>query len=342
MNITTDDKKPGRLTKPGLDDELRAVLHGSNFLDYDAPLFIAWQLNSACNLGCLHCCEEAGHSMPDELTRQEALDFCTQIAQLNIPYMAISGGEPLLCRHFFDVASFIRDHDISLKIETNGEFIDRATAERLARLKLRSIQISLDGATPQAHEQLRVRGNWQKAVGAIKLLVSLGVNAEIVFVPTRFNIHQIGDIIDIAYSLGVYGLYTGKTMRIGRAAQNWGILCPTEEEYQNFFTVLKKKQAQYDGRMKVYYYPYDVIEELKYRLQYPSASLLVIPNGKVKIIGPLPFVCGDLRKHSLDVIWQRYKRAWQDPEVKDFANRVIQQPELLKEANSWKELYSDS
>ena len=99
--------------------------------------------------------------------------------------------------------------------------------------------------------------------------------------------------------MGIYGFYTGKIMRIGRAAQNWDILCPTDKEYEKFFEVLKEKQAQYDGKMKVYYYPYDVIKELKYRLEYPSASLLVIPNGKVKMIGPLPFICGDLRKQSL-------------------------------------------
>ncbi len=92
MDILAEDKKSRRLTNPESDDPLRAILEGSNFDDYSSPLFIAWQLNSACNLGCLHCCEEAGHSMPDEMTKEQALDFCKQIAELNIPYMAISGG----------------------------------------------------------------------------------------------------------------------------------------------------------------------------------------------------------------------------------------------------------
>jgi len=91
--------------------------------------------------------------------------------------------------------------------------------------------------------------------------------------------------------------------------------------------------------MKVYYYPYDVIEELKYRLEYPSASLLVLPNGKVKLIGPLPFICGDVRKQSLEEIWTRYKKAWREPEVIKYTKEVIADHSLLAKANQWIELY---
>ena len=133
-------------------------------------------------------------------------------------------------------------------------------------------------------------------------------------------------------------IHSGEIMRIGRAAQNWDILCPSEQEYEKFFEILKQKQAQYDGLMKVYYYPFDVIEELKYRLEHPSASLLVIPNGKAKLIGPLPFICGDLRQHSLAEIWQRYQDAWKQPQVIDFTKKVIEDTELLKEANKWVQL----
>ena len=310
-----------------------------NFQDLKAPLFIAWQINAECNLGCLHCCEEAGHSMPGQMNKEETFNFLKQIAGLKIPYVALSGGEPLLHKNFFEICEFLRQRNISLKIETNGEFIDEGAVKNFSRLRFRSVQISIDGATPATHEKLRISGDWNKAIKSIKMLVKKKVNTEIVFVPTKFNIHEAGALIDLAYSLGVYGVYTGKIMRIGRAAKNWDILCPSDEEYKVFFKVLNKKASQYDGKMKVYYYPYDVIEELKYRLGYPSASLLVIPNGKAKLIGPLPFICGDLRKHSLMQVWENYKQAWSQPQVVEFAKRVIGEPKLVSEANDWIELY---
>lgn len=338
MNITTEENKLVRLTNPGPDDELRAVLEGSNFEDYVSPLFIAWQINAECNLGCLHCCEEAGHSMPDEMNKEQALNFCQQIIDVGVPYMAISGGEPMLCPHIFDVCELIRSNNVSLKIETNGEFIDEEVADRFASLKMRSVQISIDGATAKAHEKLRKRGDWEKAVAACKLLVERGVNTEIVFVPTKVNIHEISEIIDLAYSMGVYGFYTGKMMRIGRAAKNWDILCSSDEEYQQFFLSLQEKTAEYEGKMKIYHYPYDVLEELRYRLECPSASLLVIPNGKVKMIGPLPFICSDLKEKRLTEAWIDYKKAWKNPQVIDFTKKVLADPTLLAESNNWIEL----
>lgn len=313
-------------------------LIGEKFEDYSSPLFIAWQINSECNLGCLHCCEEAGHSMPDRMNKDETFNFLREIVRLKIPYVALSGGEPLLHPNFFEICEFLSKNNISIKIETNGEFIDEKKAKEFARLGFRSVQISLDGATSETHERLRERGNWSKAVTACKLLIKEGVNTEIVFVPTKFNIHEIEKVIDIAYSLGVYGVYTGKIMRIGRAAKNWDILCPSSEEYERCFSVLNEKTNTYNGKMKVYYYPYDVVEELKYRLEHPSASLLILPNGKVKLIGPLPFICGDLKKHNLDEVWENYKRAWKNPKVIEFAKKLISDQKLLAESNRWVEL----
>ncbi|HBM16749.1 MAG TPA: hypothetical protein DD381_10465 [Lentisphaeria bacterium] len=313
-------------------------LTGFNFEDYDAPLFIAWQLNSICNLECLHCCEEAGHTMENELNKEEVKDFCNQIAALNIPYVAISGGEPMLHPDFFEICEFFRKNNISLKVETNGHFIGPEEARRFAELGFRSVQISVDGRTPQTFETMRVNGDYEKTLNACRLLVDAGVNTEIVFVPTKFNIHETGDMIEMAYEMGIYGFYTGKIMRIGRAAQNWDKLNPSQAEYEAFFKVLQEKQLKYEGKMKIYYYPYDVIEELRYRLHHPAASLLVIPNGNVKLIGPLPFVCGNLRENSLAELWEKYKKAWRKPEVVEFTNRVIENPELLKEANTWKQV----
>jgi len=337
MTIENKEKSINQSTDSGLVEQGN-ISQGFMCDEFGAPLFLPWQLNSACNLACLHCCEQAGASMADEMTKEKSLDFCRQAAELDVPYMAISGGEPMLCPHIFDICDFIRDNNISLKIETNGEHIDEQAAKKLAKLNLRSVQVSLDGATAETHEKLRVGGNWEKAVTACKLLVKYGIKTEIVFVPVKFNIHETAAVVDLAYSLGVYSFYSGKTMRIGRAAQNWDALCPSDEQYDQFYNVLKEKESEYKGEMKVYCYPYDVIDELKYRLTSPSADLLILPNGKVKLINSLPFLCGDLKKQSLRQVWENYKKAWKNPEVIEFTKDVIATPNLLTQANNWREI----
>ena len=54
------------------------------------------------------------------------------------------------------------------------------------------------------------------------------------------------------------------------------------------------------------------------RLESPQAMLLVVPNGKVKLLNALPFAPADLRRDSLDTAWQAYRDAWRAPEVRDF------------------------
>ncbi len=318
--------------------QLESIIAGASVSEYEAPLFIAWQLNSECNLHCLHCCEEAGAVSPDRMSKDQMLEACRQFVEAEVPYVALSGGEPLMCPQFWEVCEYLRANDVSVKVETNGEMIDPEVAGRLGRLNLRSVQISLDGATAAAHEALRKNGDYDKVIVACKHLRSEGTNIEIVFVPTRLNIHEVAEAVDLAGSLGAYGFYTGKLMRIGRAARNWELLCPSQKQYEQFFEAIKQKTQQYMGKMKVYCYPYDVIEELRYRLTTPSASLLVLPNGKVKLIGPLPFICGDLRVSTLSEIWQRYKKAWKDPRVIEHGRGVVEEPARVSEANNWIEL----
>ena len=47
-------------------------------------------------------------------------------------------------------------------------------------------------------------------------------------------------------------------------------------------------------------YPWDIVTEMETRLESPQAMLLVVPNGKVKLLNALPFSPADLRRDSLE------------------------------------------
>ena len=61
--------------------------------------------------------------------------------------------------------------------------------------------------------------------------------------------------------------------------------------------------------------------------------LLVVPNGKVKLLNALPFSPADLRHDSLETAWQAYRDAWRTAEVRDFVGRCRSEPALLRHAN---------
>jgi hypothetical protein len=136
--------------------------------------------------------------------------------------------------------------------------------------------------------------------------------------------------VDLAYELGAYSFYTGRTMYTGNAVKTWHRLAPAEAQYAAFFEVLHAKADEYRGRMRVYFHEMGLLEELRYRLQHPAALLIVLPNGLVKLINALPFVCGDLRHQPLQEIWGNFQRAWRDPRWRSLSRTSAPIPARLR------------
>jgi hypothetical protein len=77
------------------------------------------------------------------------------------------------------------------------------------------------------------------------------------------------------------------------------------------------------------------LEELRYRLQHPAALLIVLPNGLVKLVNALPFVCGDLRRQSLQQIWDNFLNAWKDPKVARFIEDLATDSHKTSTLHQW-------
>jgi len=305
--------------------------------DLGAPLYIAWQVTNECDLACLHCIEESGpgKAFRDELSERQAGAFLEQVAAEQVPYMSFSGGEPTLHPRFFEMAGYLCERQTQLKIETNAHGLTAEGCERLRRIGVKAVQVSLDGATRETFNRMRVRGDFDRALQGIAHLRAAGVPVEINYSPTRFNIHEIGLAVDLAYELGAESFYTGRTMYTGNAVKTWHRLAPSEEQYGGFFESLHAKTREYAGRMRVHFHEMGLLEELRYRLHHPAALLIVLPNGLVKLINALPFVCGDLRRQSLKEVWANFQRAWQDPRVGQFVEDLASDPRKTATLHQW-------
>jgi len=303
--------------------------------EYGAPLFLAWQLTNRCTARCIACCEESGpdRAWRDELDRAEALDLARRIVEAGIPYVAFGGGEPLGVSHSWEVFDILAAGGVALKIETDGSRIDDAAADRLARLGVQCVQVSVDGATAAIHERVRPGSSFEAATAAIRRLAARGLAPQLVFVPTRQNHHHVIATYDLAVDLGCGAFVTGPLMRIGRAAIDWErIACP-EADWQAAVHGLREHARSRGAATTLSIYPWDILTELERRLESPQAMLLVVPNGKVKLLNALPFAPADLRRESLEQAWRAYRETWRSPRVRDFVERCCRDPGLLRHAN---------
>ncbi len=302
------------------------------------PLLVSWQLTRDCDLCCLHCCTESapGKRLPDELDADEAMKLVDDIVRSDVPYVMLCGGEPLVVPHFFAVAEALGRGGVKLKIETNGQLFDAAVAARLASLPVRSVQISLDGDTQETYQRQRPGGSLAKAHAACRAVREAGLPLEVTFAPTRLNMHELSAVIERARAFGAFRFNTGRLMRIGTAARLWDKLEPTEAAYREYRSVLDRQNARVGHEMELCYIPFDMREALRGSLGEPPATMLVLPNGWVKVAAALPDVCADLRRISLAEAWEAYCSAWRSDSVAAAVHRAIRDEAHHAEANTWK------
>jgi MoaA/NifB/PqqE/SkfB family radical SAM enzyme len=305
--------------------------------DLGAPLYVAWQITNECNLACLHCIEESGpgKAFEDELSPDEFRAILDQMVELDVPYVSFSGGEPMVHPHFFEMAGHFCAGSGQLKVETNGHYLTPENCRRLRDVGVKAVQVSIDGGSKETFNRMRVHGQFDVVTDGTRNLHDAGVPIEVNFSPTHFNIHEVGPAVDLAYELGAYSFYTGRTMYTGNAVKTWRKIAPSEEQYAEFFATLKAKAEEYKGRMRVYFHEMGLLEELRHRLEHPAALFIVLPNGLVKLINALPFVCGDLRKQPVTEVWANFQRAWRDPRVARFVEELAADPRKTSTLHQW-------
>jgi len=157
----------------------------------------------------------------------------------------------------------------------------------------------------------------------------------VTFAPTRLNLHEAAMVVARARALGAFRFNTGRLMRIGTAAKLWDKLEPNAEQYGNFRRMLDRMARELEGVMELWYEPFDVAAGLAESLASPPATLLVLPNGWVKLAAALPHICADLRRDPLKTAWQAYQNAWRDDTVLSSARRAMSDPTRHGHANAW-------
>jgi mycofactocin biosynthetic radical S-adenosylmethionine protein MftC len=218
--------QPPTATRP-LVEEFR---HG-----LDAPICLTWELTYACNLSCVHCLSSSGRRDPRELTTAECYRVVDELERLQVFYVNIGGGEPMLRSDFFEILEYSAEHHVGVKFSTNGTFIDRARAERLAAMDYLDVQISIDGADPQVNDMVRGEGSFAAARQAMEHLSAAGFGAfKISLVVTRHNVAQLDGFKAIADEHGAQ-LRVTRLRPSGRGADSWHELHPTQDQQRQLY-----------------------------------------------------------------------------------------------------------
>jgi len=213
-----------------------------------APFLIVWNFTNACNLRCKHCYQNAGENpTKGELTREEKFEVLRQIDELGVPALALSGGEPTIHPDFLPIVEEGARRGLYMAVATNGIlFANESFAEKAIKAGLRYVEISLDSADPEVHDEFRgVKGAWEKTVQGIKNVVKHGqgkVSTGIATTVTKLNKHEIWDIVKLGEELGVTRVVFFNFIPTGRGQEIQELDLTPEEREEMLREIYKASQ----------------------------------------------------------------------------------------------------
>jgi AdoMet-dependent heme synthase len=275
------------------------------------PLVMSYNVTRECNMKCSHCYINAtDKKLDDELTTKEAKKVIDQIYQVSSPLLILSGGEPLLRQDIFELIEYGSKKGLKMGLGSNGYLIDDTVAKKLKDAGIATVSISIDSSNPAQHDEFRgIKGAWEKAVNACKVLRKNGILVQVNTTLTHDNYNQIDDIMTLAESIGVENFHLFFLVPTGRGVKLTDI---SPQKYEEMITNTFAKVHKHRLNVRPSCAPQfmriaqGMGLDMRQWIRGCIAGLhycRIYPNGDVTPCPYLPIKLGNLREQSFKDIW---------------------------------------
>jgi PqqA peptide cyclase len=193
---------------------------------------VALELTRYCNQKCGYCYNawrdepQAGGAADDRWSAR--VDRLTD--SFEIDHFTLTGGEPFAYRGVFDIIARIRARGVGVQMISNGGLIDDQIAQELARLRVRSIQVTLNGPERALHEEHVGPDCFDKTVRGIRALRRAGVTVVGCIVVTRKNAGVVDAILRKFSELDVRHVALSRFSPAGYGSNQVADLLPSVED----------------------------------------------------------------------------------------------------------------
>ena len=210
---------------------------------------VFWNLTDSCNLNCTHCYNRSGpgRTTEGELTTAEALGLIDDLAEMGVPLILFTGGEPLMREDIWELAQHARKKGIKIALSTNGTLITLDVARRIKECGIEYAGISLDGAQARTHDRFRnSTGAFERTVAAIASCRKAGLRCGVRVTLTKENCGELEALIDLALSLGASRFCLYWLVPTGRGIESYERLQLGTKEVTDALTLLYRKAKETD------------------------------------------------------------------------------------------------
>ena len=304
---------------------------------FSFPTTLQFELTGACNLKCKHCYNRSGDKDNVNRTLMKPENWKSLSREIvtngGIFQCIISGGEPLLLGDdLFEIMDILHDDGTSFVVITNGMLLNENVAKKFKKYRFFWFQISIDGATAEAHDSFRgVKGSWNNAVNGAMEITSNGIPLVVAHSITPNTLEQLEDMVKLAYSVGAGSLMIGEVLPSGRAISNCDLLL--DKEQRNYlYMKINELAKKYAGKIKIER-SMNIKSSMDRYISQPNSGGIIRPNGDFRLDCMAPFTIGNVLEQSISDIWrEKGEHAWHNPRVLEYVTSIdtdIQQGNIL-------------
>lgn len=179
------------------------------------PLSVDVNVTDRCNFKCLMCRgANPSYKPKPEMSFDVMRTIIDDMRQMRIPYLTLTGGEPTLRMNFIlETMRYARSKGIEVGMVNNGSLLNERKIRALAEAGLHRIAFSLDGATEETHDRIRMRGSYGKIMANLAICQRLREEEGYRFrlhvntVVMGPNVDQLVSIAAIARGFGATALF---------------------------------------------------------------------------------------------------------------------------------------
>ena len=169
------------------------------------PLVAMVELTYRCNLRCRHCyvLDRVSAPAPAHAATADVATVLHALADLGCLDVTLTGGETTLHRGWRELVGLARRLHLVTLLKTNATTFTPARAAAYAADAAHDTQVSIYGATADAHDSLTRRpGSFARTVAGLRALADAGVRCTVVCLVWSGNAGQLDAVEALARALG--------------------------------------------------------------------------------------------------------------------------------------------
>lgn len=240
---------------PG-EENLKEIVNSSNGdrrLGF-RPLNMEIDITNNCNLRCVMC----NFSDPryykvkkQEISVKKFAELASQVFPRMNKISLSFGAEPLLHRKIEQLFAILADYKVPYTyMHTNGLLLRNSSIEAMIKHGFSSLSISIDAATKENYEKIRIGGNFGKLIANLQLLKKIKAEHQVEhptvsfnFVIMRQNMHELPAFIELAVELGAIGVNATHMISWDRVG-NQDMAATYEKERCNTYLAQAQQRAK--------------------------------------------------------------------------------------------------